>query len=333
MPEVVPPLWYLDAATVARHVPATERAIELAGFVLAVVGGSTVARATKVSLRPGSAGTFAQAMPARLEAADALDGVALLGIKWIAGNPANRARGLPAMSSLVVLDDPDTGLPITIMDGSAITAARTAALSGAAIRSLVRAETPPRTALVLGAGVQGRAHLDVLAVCGVTSVSISDRHPERSEELAGGWSRTGVTVSAATDVRAALREVDIVVSTTSLRGSQPWIGPGDVRADVIVLPVDYAAQVTADLVRSAGTFAVDDVDTYREHRAAGRLTGWPDPMGTLGTLAAARAHGEWHRPPGIAVALHQGPGLADVVFASAVLRSALDAGEGVALPR
>jgi hypothetical protein len=123
------------------------------------------------------------------------------------------------------------------------------------------------------------------------------------------------------------------VSVTSLGGERAWIGPDDVRSDAIVVPVDYAAQVTPELVRSASTFAVDEVETFREHRAGGRLAGWPDPVGSLAWLAAASARGEWSRPPGVAVTLHQGPGLADVVFAAAVLRSALAAGEGVALPR
>ncbi len=162
---------------------------------------------------------------------------------------------------------------------------------------------------------------------------VFDRHPERSGALVRDWSSAQFRVSAVTDLLAALRSADIVVSVTALGGAQPWIGPDEVSADAIVLPVDYAAQVTPELVRAATTFAVDDLETFREHRATGRLARWPDPVGSVASLAAARAGGEWQRPPGIAVALHQGPGLADVVFATAVLRSALAAGDGVTLPR
>ena len=70
-------------------------------------------------------------------------------------------------------------------------------------------------------------------------------------------------MSAVTDVRAALRAADIVVSVTSLGGEQALIGPDDVGSDAIVVPVDYAAQVTPELVRSASTFAVDEVETFR----------------------------------------------------------------------
>ena len=55
------------------------------------------------------------------------------GMKWIAGFPGNRTRGLPALHGLVLLADPVTGVPIAILDAGPITAERTAAVSGVAI--------------------------------------------------------------------------------------------------------------------------------------------------------------------------------------------------------
>lgn len=321
----------LDAAMVERYLPDAAAAISLAAFTLGVVGRTTDAGPTKVSLAPGALGTFAQAMPARLDAVDAPDGRPLLGMKWIAGNAGNRARGLPAMGSLVILNDPASGLPIAILDGSPITASRTAALSGAAIRILGRPDAPPRSALVLGAGVQGRAHLPVLAACGIEQVWVHDRHPERSAVLVNAGRVPGLEVEAVDDPGSCIGRADIVVSATSLGASAPWIGPIDVAPDVIVLPVDYGSQVTDALVISAETFVVDDRHAWLDNRARGRLPGWPEPIDTLGGLLLRRRETGWTRSPGIAVALHQGPGLADILFADAVLRSAIAAGEIAAL--
>ena len=130
-----PPL-FVDAATVERHLPDAASAPSRSPRSCWAPSAAPRHRPAKASLPPGAAGTFAQVMAARLDAGDAPDDRPLLGMKWIAGNAGNRARGLPAMGSLVVLNDPDSGLPVAILDGSPITACRTAALSGAAIRIL-----------------------------------------------------------------------------------------------------------------------------------------------------------------------------------------------------
>ena len=75
--------------------------------------------------RPDS---FIHAMPAYLADED------VVALKWVSGYPENKARGLPYISGLVVLNDAETGLPTAIMDGAEITAARTAAASGVCVR-------------------------------------------------------------------------------------------------------------------------------------------------------------------------------------------------------
>ena len=67
-------------------------------------------------------------MPAYL----ADDDVAAL--KWVSGYPANKARGLPYISGLIIVNDAETGFPLAVMDAAEITAARTAAASGVCIR-------------------------------------------------------------------------------------------------------------------------------------------------------------------------------------------------------
>ena len=80
----------------------------------------------------------------------------LAGIKWIGSGPMNYKKGLPRASVTVVLNDPDTKLPVCIADGTAISAARTGASGGVAIRLLAKKDAD--TMLICGAGVQ--AHSD-----------------------------------------------------------------------------------------------------------------------------------------------------------------------------
>ena len=135
---------YLDGASVRAALPSQEELVDLAELALrSLVSGAQMPE--RAAVAPGPEGVFAGAMPARLRAGEVAGGGAtsdLLGMKWIGGGTGNRARGLPALASLIVLDDPSTGAPVAIMDGDAITAARTAALSGVAVRLLVPRDGP-----------------------------------------------------------------------------------------------------------------------------------------------------------------------------------------------
>ena len=117
----------------------------------------------KIGVHPRPDGSFAHAMPAHLRGTDPGGGGDLLGMKWVAGFGRNNELGLPAINAVVVINDAATGLPTAILDGGPITALRTAAVSGVAIRHFAPAVSgrAARAALI-GAGVQGHSHLAVL---------------------------------------------------------------------------------------------------------------------------------------------------------------------------
>ena len=83
------------------------------------------------------------------------------GMKWIPSVPANPARGLPRANAIVLLSDRETGLPVAVMDGTIVSAMRTGAVTGVAIRHLARPDA--RSAGLLGAGVLTRTQLMALA--------------------------------------------------------------------------------------------------------------------------------------------------------------------------
>ncbi len=110
-------------------------------------------------------------------------GPAGVGVKLVTLAPANRGRGLPFVQAAYVLFDPDTLSPEAVLDGTALTNLRTAAVSGLATRHLARAEAS--RLVIFGAGATARSHLDaMMAVRPIRSVSIVSRSRRPAEALA-----------------------------------------------------------------------------------------------------------------------------------------------------
>ena len=83
------------------------------------------------------------------------------GLKWIPSVPDNPERnGLPRANALVLLSDRATGLPLAVMDGTVVSAMRTGAVTGLAVRHL--AARGARVACLLGAGVLAHTQLEAL---------------------------------------------------------------------------------------------------------------------------------------------------------------------------
>ena len=97
---------------------------------------------------------FIHAMPAYIPALKAI------GMKWVSGYPENSKQGLPCIHGLMILNDPETGLPLAVMDCVWITAMRTGAAPAIAARYLARPESSSLG--ILGAGVQGFTNLQAL---------------------------------------------------------------------------------------------------------------------------------------------------------------------------
>jgi Predicted ornithine cyclodeaminase, mu-crystallin homolog len=334
MSAIDPPLLrYLAAGDVLAAMPELDERLALAELTLtALVTDAELP--PKIGVHPRPAGSFAHAMPAFLRGADPGGSDDLIGMKWVTGFATNNARGLPSVNAVVVLNDAATGLPSAILDGGPITAQRTAAMSGVAIRRFAPAVTgrPPRAALI-GAGVQGRSHLEVLgrALPGV-ALTLFDRHPERAAALAEAARATdGIgTVRLAPDARTAIRDADVVVTGASFGQIRQVMTADWLTDDALVVPVDYATYCAADVARGAALFLVDDRGQFLANRDAGLFDDYPDPSATLGEALLAGTE----RPAnGRVVATNLGVGLADVVFGAAILRRAEALGLGTVLAR
>jgi ornithine cyclodeaminase/alanine dehydrogenase-like protein (mu-crystallin family) len=182
--------------------------------------GETFMPLRSVMTPPGAAG-FMGLMPgwSRGQGGSA----AAFALKAVCIMPGNPARGLDAHQGLVTLFDGDTGVPTAILDASAVTAVRTAAVTAVATRVLARPDAA--TLAVLGAGTQARAHLRALAgVREFERVWVYAPTAAHAEEAA---SEAGATVAASP--REALRDADVVVTVTSSREPvlrREWLKPG-----------------------------------------------------------------------------------------------------------
>jgi ornithine cyclodeaminase/alanine dehydrogenase-like protein (mu-crystallin family) len=323
---------YLSAADVRAAMPPIDERLRLAErTMVALVADAELP--PKIGIHPRPDGSFAHAMPAYLRARARDGSDDLLGIKWIAGFPENRARGLPALHGLVVLADPTTGAPTAIIDAAPITAERTAAISGVAIRRF----SPPvlgratRVALI-GAGVQGHSHLAPIGhVLPGAELTVFDRHPDRAAELAAAAHATpGIAAAVAAQTpRAAVETADVVVTAASFGPINQVMTSDWLTRDALIVAVDYATYCAAEVARDASLFLVDERGQFLANRDAGRFDGYPDPTATLGEAILAEMT---HPAQGRVVVTHLGVGLADLVFGDAILRRAEAAGLGTVLP-
>jgi ornithine cyclodeaminase/alanine dehydrogenase-like protein (mu-crystallin family) len=129
----------------------------------------------------------------------------------------------PSHQALIAVFDAETGRPLAVMDGTHVTTVRTGAASAVATRALARADA--RVLAILGAGVQGRSHLDaVRRVRDFDEVRVASRSFERAQALAA---ETGAT--AVETFEEAVRGADVVCCCTD--ASQPmlrreWLADG-----------------------------------------------------------------------------------------------------------
>ncbi|MEV7834703.1 ornithine cyclodeaminase family protein [Streptomyces subrutilus] len=182
------------------------------------------------------------------------------GVKIAGVAPGNPGRGLPRITGGYLLLDGPTLRPLALLDGPALTALRTPAVSALAVRHLTPAGRPLRLVL-FGSGPQAYGHLDaLLAVRPLARAVVVARDPAGAGELAA-YAR-GLGVPARTGGPGDVAGADLVVCCTSAR--EPLFDGGLVRADATVVAVG-SHEPTA---RETDTGLVRRSAVYVESRAA-----------------------------------------------------------------
>ncbi|HLU39803.1 MAG TPA: delta(1)-pyrroline-2-carboxylate reductase family protein [Planctomycetota bacterium] len=182
--------------------------------------------------------------------------------KLVTVHEGNAARGLPVLLGEVLLMRADTGERLLMLDGPTVTARRTAAMSALAVLEL--APSRRESLLIVGSGVQARAHLDAFtALLGVRRVRVCSRTPAHAQAFAEHALERGIDCAAVAEPGGALAEADLVVTGTTatepLFADEPSF-EGFVAAVGAFRP--QMCELPAALVARASLF-VDDLDGAR----------------------------------------------------------------------
>jgi ornithine cyclodeaminase/alanine dehydrogenase-like protein (mu-crystallin family) len=153
----------------------------------------------------------------------------LFGLKAICVFPGNPKMGKDAHQGGVILFDGKTGEPLAMVNASAITAIRTAAVSGVATRALAREDA--RDLAIIGAGVQAGPHLTALAcVRPLTRARVASRTLQSAATFAEQMQpHFPFPIEPVESTEAAMRGADLIVTATTSREPvlrRQWISPG-----------------------------------------------------------------------------------------------------------
>jgi ornithine cyclodeaminase len=200
----------------------------------------------------------------------ALDGRIAI-TKLISYTPANAGTGRPAIQGDVVVFDITTGERRLVLDGPTVTARRTAAVSLLAAQTL--APNPDGPLLIVGAGVQGKAHLEAFAAgLGVQEVRIASRSAASAEALATHARTLGLQAEVVTNPNAALAEAPLVVTCTPASGVVLRAEP---RPDAFIAAVGAftprMVELAPELCRHLAELGTVVVDTRDADHEAGDL--------------------------------------------------------------
>ena len=177
----------------------------------------------------------------------------LAGIKWIGSGPMNYKKGLPRASVTVILNDPDTKLPVAVVDGTAISAVRTGASGGIAIELLAKSNA--ETLLLCGAGAQAHTQLEaaVIARSSIETVYVYDIKMENSRRFIqiNAPKYPQIEFVAVDNVEQAVRESDIIDCVTLatepfIKGE--WLKKGALLMNMSDFEADYESVKRADKV-------------------------------------------------------------------------------------
>lgn len=288
-------------------------------------GRGNVEMPPKVGIRPRT-DAFILAMPAYIP------GLESAGMKWVGGYPENPGKGLPYLSGLLILNDPDTGVPIAAMDCTWITAMRTGAATAVAAKYLAR---PDSTSVgIVACGVQGRTNLEALCcLFDIRNVKAYDVRAESAERYAEEMNaRLGVAVEPVREVRQAVQGLDIVVTSLPTRNDpEPSIPAGWLAEGAFACPLDYDTSWQAAAMAEVDKFATDDLGQVEHYKHDGFLRSLPPPYADLGQIAAGIKPGR-ESSAERTMSMNLGIALEDMATAIRVYRRARELGIGTELP-
>jgi len=222
---------------------------------------------------------FIHAMPAYIASLQSA------GMKWVSGYPDNQKKGLPYITGLLLLNDPETGIPIAIMDCTWITAKRTGAATAVAAKYLARPDSA--TVGIVACGVQGRSNLEALTcLFKIKKVKAYDLYPEIAGRYATEMSKAlNLDIEPVRRLTEAVKGLDLVVSSGPIvKHPKPLIEPGWLSEGAFASPVDFDSYWKGEALRHIDKLATDDLVQMNYYRQEGYFKETPEPYADLGEI-------------------------------------------------
>ena len=258
----------------------------------------------------------------------------ICGVKIVGDFVDNYRRGLPSEVALVNLFDPETGVPLGVVDGTMITSARTGALTALGAKHLAR----PDSKILGHVGARGTAWWNVTMLDDLfdfEEIRVTSKRPESREEFARKLTKhLGKPVRAVATSEEALAGADIMVEASRLTEPEillrtEWVVPG-----MFVVPYGTISAVDISLTGVMDKVVVDDwgqasagrFGALRRHVDEGLLTE-ESLHAELGDIVAGHAPGR-EGPEEKILFWHRGLATTDVALAYLILRRAEEAGLG-----
>jgi alanine dehydrogenase len=265
-------------------------------------------------------------MPAYIEPVDAT------GVKIVNVHPKNGERGLPTVMAVVTLVDPQTGYPISLMNGTYLTALRTGAAGAIASKYLARKDA--HIVGFIGCGVQAQTQLDMhVLVRDVKKIVIFDTNKEVQQHFAD-WARQHhkIEVEPVGSIEAACR-CDILNTLTPVK--TPIVKKEYVRSGMHINAIGADAPGKEELESSILKVARVVVDDWEQSSHSGEINvpyergelRREDLYGELGDIVAGKKPGRQSNSD-ITIFDSTGLGIQDIVVAHLVYNRALKADKG-----
>ncbi len=319
-------LLYLSQADVSAVGLTMADIIEALQVAFREKGEGRVEMPPKPGIHPGGGDNFIHAMPAYIPAMQSA------GVKWVSGFPGNSERGLPYITGLLILNDAETGLPMSVMDCVWITAMRTGAATAVAAKYLAR----PQSSVVgvLGCGVQGRSNVEALNVLfplrRVMAYDVdADAARRYAEEITA---RFGLEVATVDTPREAVTGCDIVVTAGPiLKKPHRTIQAGWLDEGACASLVDFDSYWHPDAMREAAKFCTDDVAQLGHYQQVGYFQDIPPVHADLGQLVVGQKPGR-ETPTERTMTANLGLAMDDMAVAPLLYKRAVERGIGTWLP-
>ena len=303
---------YLSEADVAALLPSVSEQIDVVADALTQVAERRAHQPPKIALPAGANGRFFHLMPAVVRAGSSQ----VAGAKWISGG------GGLSIDGLVILED-EHGVTRGLIAAASLTAARTAAVSGAAIRVARQGLGPVVRVAFVGGGAQAHSHRAMLAA----------EHPAASVTFLTRRSASELPLRAgdrvAENAEEALRDADLLITAAAFGTEARALPLGLLAPDATIIAIDYATSIRGEdlaLLRAHRPVRLmtDSSEQFNATRAAGKLEGWPEISDEIGASESSEF-------VGTTIVNHLGIAACDLLLADLLLARAEERGIGTLL--